>query len=126
MKLIFYTTADGKSPALEVIKSLDRSDRAKIFGCLESIELLGFDTPRVEFRHIEGKLWEIKIKTVSGGYRIFYVAIQKSTLVLLHAYKKQSQKAPEREIKTAMKRLKEVLDNDADYIEKSDFGRIKR
>lgn len=56
MKLIFYATADGKSPALEVIKSLAKPDRAKIFGCLESIELLGFDTPRVEFRHIEGKL----------------------------------------------------------------------
>ena len=126
MKLIFYTTADGKSPALEVIKSLAKPDRSKIFGCLESIESLGFDTPRVGFRHIEGKLWEIKIKTVSGGYRIFYVAIQKSTLVLLHAYKKQSQKAPDREIKTAVKRLKEVLDNETDYIERSDFGRIKR
>jgi phage-related protein len=126
MKLIFYATAEGKSPALEVIKSLGKPDRSKIFGCLESIELLGFDTPRVGFRHIEGKLWEIKIKTVSGGYRIFYVAIKKSTLVLLHAYKKQSQKAPDREIKTAMKRLKEVLDNETDYIERSDFGRIKR
>ena len=88
--------------------------------------MLGFDTPRVEFRHIEGKLWEIKIKAVSGGYRVFYVVIKKSTLVLLHAYKKQSQKAPEREIKTAMKRLKEVLANETDYIERSDFGRIKR
>ena len=126
MKLIFYTTADGKSPALEVIKNLAKTDRSKIFGCLESIELLGFDTPRVKFRHIEGKLWEIKIKTVSGGYRIFYVAIQKSTLILLHTYKKQSQKTPDREIKTAMKRLKEVLDNETDYIERSDFGRIKR
>jgi len=126
MKLIFYATADGKSPALEVIKSLAKPDRSKIFGCLESIELLGFDTPRVGFRHIEGKLWEIKIKTVSGGYRIFYVAIQKSSLVLLHAYKKQSQKAPEKEVKTAIKRLKEVLDNDADYIARSDFGRNKR
>ena len=65
MKLIYYATAEGKSPALEVIKNLDRKDRAKIFGCLESIELLGFDTPRVEFRHIEVKLWEVKIKTVT-------------------------------------------------------------
>ena len=27
---------------------------------------------------------------------------------------------------TIMKRLKEVLDNETDYIERSDFGRIKR
>ncbi len=111
MELKFYMTSDGKQPALEVIKSFEKVDRAKIYGCLESIELLGFDTPRVEFRHIEGKLWEIKIKSASGGYRVFYLVIQKNMLVLLHTYKKQSQKAPDREIKTAMKRLKEVLDH---------------
>lgn len=115
MELKFYSTADNKKPALDLIKSLEKADRAKIYGCLESIELLGFDSPRVEFRHIEGKLWEIKIKTASGGYRIFYVSIQGNILVLLHAYKKQSQKAPDKEIKTAMKRLKEVLDHEADY-----------
>jgi phage-related protein len=126
VELKFFTTADGKKPPLDVIKSLEKPDRAKIFGCLESIELLGFDTPRVDFRHIEGKLWEIKIRTASGGYRIFYVAIQSRTLVLLHAYKKQSQKAPDKEIKIAIKRLKEVLDHETDYFERSDHGRDER
>lgn len=126
MELKFFITADGKKPALEVIKSLEKADRAKIYGCLESLELLGFDSPRVEFRQIEGKLWEIKIRSVSGGYRIFYVSIQGSILVLLHAYKKQSQKAPDKEKKNAMKRLKEVLDHETDYTTGSDRGRDER
>ena len=90
-------------------------DRAKVLGCLKSIEELVFDSPRVEFRQIDGKLWEIKIRTKAAGYRFFYVTVRKSKLVILHAYKKQSQKAPAKEIKTALNRQKEVENNEADY-----------
>ena len=61
------------------------------------------------------KLWEIKIRAVKSGYRIFYVTVQKETLVLLHAYKKQSQKAPIKEIEIAEKRLLEVLAHEDNY-----------
>jgi phage-related protein len=48
-------------------------------------------------------MWEIKISSASGGYRIFYIGLKTNTntMVLLHAYKKQSQKAPKKEIDTA-------------------------
>ncbi len=48
MKIIFYKTT--KSPIQEFIKALDVRDRAKILACLKSIEVLGFDSPRVQFR----------------------------------------------------------------------------
>lgn len=83
--------------------------------CLKSIEELGFDSPRVEFRQIRGRLWEIKIRSSSGGFRIFYVGFKANTLVLLHAYQKQSQKAPVKKIETAEKRLFEVTNNEKDY-----------
>jgi phage-related protein len=70
---------------------------------------LGFDSPRVEFRQIEGKLWEIKIKLSSGGHRIFYLSLGKKKMTLLHAYKKQSQKAPSKEIEIAKTRMQEVM-----------------
>ena len=126
MELKFFITKDGKQPVLEFIRSLEKPDRTKIYGCLDSVEMLGFETPRVEFRQIEGKLWEIKIKTVSGGYRIFYISIHHNILVLLHAFKKQSQKTPPKEIKTAKNRLKEVIENEANYITGSDSGRNER
>ena len=44
------------------------------------------------------------------GTRVFYVMIDGPEMVLLHAYKKQSQKAPQSEIDTAEKRMKEVLE----------------
>jgi phage-related protein len=90
-------------------------DRARILACLKSIEEFGFDCPRVQFRQIKGSLWEIKIKTQSGGFRIFYVTVHSKTLVLLHAYKKQSQKAPKKEIEIAERRMIEVLNDESYY-----------
>lgn len=49
------------------------------------------------------------------GYRIFYVTIKQSLTILLHAYKKQSQKAPKKEIEIAEKRMLEVLENEDLY-----------
>jgi len=114
MKVVFYSNASGKSPVLENINELGKEDQARLFGCLRNIEELGLYSPRVEFRQIEGKLLEIRLQ--SGGYRVFYVTLKKDIMVLLHAFKKQSQKTPVKIIKTAMKRLKEVIENETDYL----------
>lgn len=109
MKVTFYEKPNGKHPVAEFIDKLPKPEQSRITGCLASIELMGFDTPRVQFRQIRGALWEIKIRTSRSSYRIFYVCTQKRALVLLHAYKKQSQKAPKKEIEVAEKRMLEVL-----------------
>jgi phage-related protein len=44
-----------------------------------------------------------------ASHRIFYVTVTGPMIVLLHAYKKKSQKAPVQEIETAVRRMKEVL-----------------
>lgn len=102
MKVKFYHKKNGKQPVIEFLDELP-------------IEKLGFDSPRVQFRQIKGSLWEIKIKTHRSGYRLFYVCIQGDNIVLLHAYKKQSQKAPKKEIETAEKRMMEIFDNESTY-----------
>ena len=56
-------------------------------------------------RQIEHKLWEIK----ASRHRVFYVTTVGPTMVLLHAYKKQSRKAPRSEIDVARSRMHEVL-----------------
>jgi phage-related protein len=76
-----------------------------VFEALDQIERHGFDAVRVQFRQIEGKLWEIKV----SSQRILYVVIEREELVLLHAYKKQGQKLPIHERDVAMRRMKELL-----------------
>lgn len=114
MNISFYKA--NKSPVVEFIKSLDAKDRAIVLACLKSVEELGLDSPRVAFRQIKGKLWEIKIKATATGYRIFYVVVQKNSLVLLHAYKKKTQKTPIKELVVAEKRMLEVMTHESTYI----------
>ncbi|MCK6529676.1 type II toxin-antitoxin system RelE/ParE family toxin [Myxococcota bacterium] len=60
----------------------------------------------VTTRHIDGALWEIK----SSQQRVFCAVVIAGKLILLHAYKKQGQKAPPNEIRIARKRLGTYLE----------------
>ena len=88
MRVTLLRGATGRSPILEYIESLAKPERARVLEGLEQVERRGLDAVRVQFRQIEGKLWEVKI----GSHRVFYVIIGKEEMVLLHAYKKQGQK----------------------------------
>jgi phage-related protein len=111
MQIEFYTKSNGKSPVEEYIKDLQKHEQARLLACLKSVEDMGFDSPRVQFRQIEGPLWEIKIRS-ENSHRIFYVSVKGNRIVLLHAYRKESQKAPLKEIATAEKRMEEILNEE--------------
>lgn len=54
-------------------------------------------------RKVRGRIWELR----PGDHRLFY-AQAGHTFIILHAYRKKTDKAPEREIATAERRLAEV------------------
>ena len=101
----YYQTASGARPVEAYLESLDAKDRAPISAALEDITLNDIDGAAVVARHIEGKLWELKV----SRHRVFYVLITGPMMVLLHAYKKQGQKAPRKELELARVRMKEIL-----------------
>ncbi len=76
---------------------------------LKGIQEYGTDAVGVEFRQIEGKLWELKIKACGKHHRIFYCVL-KNKMYLLHAFLKKTPKTPLREIQTAKKRLKQIME----------------
>ena len=51
-------------------------------------------------------MWELR----AGPNRFFYVAHTGRRLIILHGYRKQSQKAPRQEIDVARRRLQDFLD----------------
>ena len=110
MKVEFYKTSSGRSPVVDEIDDLSVQASAHTYEMLEEIEKHGFNTPRVFFKHIQGKLWEIKMNLPgSGGFRIFYFCIEKEVMLLLHAYSKKTQKAPRHHIETALQRMAEAI-----------------
>lgn len=105
MRLQYYTTPRGDRPVANYVEGLSRADQAVMAVALTEIAERGFEGRGVTFRQIEGKLWELRI----GPHRIFYVLVRQEEMVLLHAYRKQTQKAPARELEIAWRRMQEVL-----------------
>ena len=88
------------------LDGLERREAEQVFAAILDIEAHGLEGSTLHLRPIAGKLWELKV----SAQRVFYVVVTGPELVLLHAYRKQSRKAPRGEIETAMRRLSEVLD----------------
>ncbi len=109
MRIDFHCSNSGRSYIEDFINDLPKSDRASILAAFADIKIHGFSAIGCQFRQIDGKLWEIKMRTSGGGWRFFYVTLAPDHIYVLHSYKKQSQKAPQNEVNVARKRMKEVL-----------------
>lgn len=109
MQIEFHASRSGRSYFEDFLDDLTVQDRAGILAIFEDIRRHGFNAIGCQFRQIEGKLWEIKIRTAGGGWRFFYVSLAPDSIYVLHSYKKQGNKAPKHELDVARKRLKEVL-----------------
>lgn len=109
MRITFHTSKSGRSYFEDWLESVFPSDRASILAVFDDIRQYGFKAMGCQFRQLEGKLWEIKIRTAGGGWRFFYVMLSLDEMYVLHWYKKKGQRAPKHELEVARRRLKEVL-----------------
>ena len=109
MDILFYKTNSGRAPVTRFIDEQPLRDQASILAVLHEVEVEGFQAKGAIFRQLDGKLWEIKIKAPSGGYRLLYVLVHSTKMMILHAFQKKTQKTPPIELALAKKRLMEVL-----------------
>jgi phage-related protein len=105
MEIAYYQTSRGDRPVEEYILALPAREQAAVEAVLLLLAAHGFSAPGIICRHIEGKLWELKV----GPHRILYIVMVGPEMVLLHAFKKQSRKTPKKELDLARTRMKEVL-----------------
>src|SRR6266498_3706303 len=107
----YWRNSSGKAPVEKYIDAIDnKEERAEILNTLKGVQQYGTDAVGVEFRHIEGKLWELKILTHGHQHRIFYVVLEGNKMFLVHAYLKKTPKAPMNEIMTARQRMKQLTE----------------
>jgi phage-related protein len=100
----FYEDRRGKSPVLDFINHIFPKDRAKVNNVFRLLEEFGTDLGMPHARRIEGRLWELR----PGDNRLFYFLYMEHKFVILHGFRKQSMKTPEKEIATALRRMKEI------------------
>lgn len=83
---------------------------AKLRRIGELIQSHGIERMREPYvKHIEGRLWEIRLIGRDGIARALYVTASGRRVVILRAFVKKTQKTPRREIELALERAKEVL-----------------
>jgi phage-related protein len=91
------------------IEALPVGLRARLTRLVEMIATLGLERvhePHV--KHIDGKLWEMRVKSAEGIARGLYVTASGRRVVILHVFVKKSQKTPRKALAIARQRLKEV------------------
>lgn len=59
-------------------------------------------------KHIDGALWEMRLKGRDGISRALYVVARPKRIVVVRVFIKKTQKTPRREIELALKRAERV------------------
>jgi phage-related protein len=91
------------------IAALPADMQARFFRLAERIGQVGLESlgePHV--KHLEGKLWELRLTGRDGIARALYVTVMGRRVVVVRAFKKKTQKTPRAEIELALRRAKEI------------------
>src|SRR2546426_12294273 len=91
------------------LKVLPADMRARFTRIVDLIQSHGLERMREPYvKHLEGPLWEMRMKGKDGIARAAYVTATGRRVVVVHVFPKKTQKTPRREIKKALRRAKEV------------------
>ena len=100
----FFRSDSGNEPVREWLKALSATDR-RIMG--EDIKTVQFGWPigMPLVRHLDGGIWEIRVKLENRIARILF-CLEGSTMVILHGFIKKQQATPKQDLDLAKERLK--------------------
>jgi phage-related protein len=91
------------------IEALPDDMRSRLVRLSNIIELAGFQgLPRDAVKHLEGRLWELRITGRDGISRAIYLTTAVQRVVIVRVFVKKTQKTPPRELELARQRAKEV------------------
>lgn len=83
--------------------------RASFERIVELVQAFGLERVREPYvKHIEGPIWEMRLRGRSGIARALYVTASGRRVVVLRVFAKKTQKTPRREIELARRRAQEV------------------
>lgn len=91
------------------LEALPKDIIASFLRIARLIESEGLERMREPYvKHLEGRLWEMRMRGRDGIARAAYVTATGRRVVVVRVFPKKTQKTPRREIKLALKRAKEV------------------
>ena len=103
-----YTISYYSSDVLEQIFNLPISLQARYIALTQRMIEYG---PHLGLPHTDsfgGGVFELRLKGTEGIARVFFCTLVDREIVMLHSFIKKSQKTPDRELKLAKLRMKEL------------------
>jgi phage-related protein len=114
-QVIFYKDKNGKEPVKDFILGEGLKARAEIIHVFKILRkynvMLGM--PHVKKVDKSG-LRELRIRHASDSYRIFFFAYICHQFILLHGFKKKTDRLPQNEIEIAVKRMNDYIARNVD------------
>ena len=113
-EISFYQTRDGECQIWDFLEGLRikaasnkdaRIQHKQVSLYMELLALNGTNMSENITKHLEEDIWELR----PGNNRVFYFFVQNNTFVLLHQFRKKSQKTPRREIEKAKRERDDYL-----------------
>jgi phage-related protein len=94
----------------EALDALPVDVRASFQRIVELIQTHGLERVHEPYlKHLEGPLWEMRLKGRSGIARAVYITASGKRIVIVHVFTKKTQKTPRKEIVQSLKKAKEIL-----------------
>lgn len=106
LQAVYYRASDGSEPVDEFIERLSAKRQAALDNQIDRLNMLTTSSPHLPFPHssqIEGELRELRCHYGSEHYRVLYRR-SGNLIVLLHMFRKDTGKIPQREIEIAKER----------------------
>lgn len=97
---------DQVQSELDALAQDVRQRFARIVSLIEHHGLSAMREPHV--KHLQAKLWEMRMKGKDGIARAIYVTAHKERVIVVHAFVKKTQKTPRAAIEIARERAKEI------------------
>ena len=92
------------------VEALPADMRARLSHIAKLIEEMGLEhvgEPHV--KHLEGRLWEMRLTGKSGISRALYIAVTGRRVVIVRVFVKKTQKTPRHEIELALSRARMLI-----------------
>jgi phage-related protein len=109
-KIRLYTTADGKCPMKDFMKTLSREEKAEITDRIKYLKIYGHKAIRPRAAYLRDKIYELRMTLTTTETRALYFFYNDDDeIVLTHAFYKKTQAVSESEINKAIKYKNDYL-----------------
>jgi phage-related protein len=106
-KVLFYISESKGNPVETFLEELEEREHAKILRVIQYIQEYGLRVVLPHVKKLSGTpLWEIRVLG-RDSIRVLYVVPYRETVLLLHGFRKKTQKTPVSEIRIAIVRYRD-------------------